>query len=147
MSPSGNHEIIKRRLAALFDAYLDHVGIQYEGVGAWLLKNADRSAGLEPDECYMLGEIGKSRPDLAIEVIWTSGSIDKLKIYQRLGVPEVWFWKHDVVHVYFLTDTGYERQPSSRLVPGFPFDVFPEVLELQTLSDVRKWLRERFPPK
>jgi len=147
MSPSGDHENIKRRLTALIDAYLDHVGIPFDGIGAWLLKNAERSAGLEPDECYILGDPGKPRPDLAIEVIWTSGSIDKLQIYERLGVPEVWFWKNDVVDVYFLMATGYERQASSRLLPEFPFEVLPVLLTLPRFSDVRQWLRKRFPPR
>jgi len=44
---------------------------------------------LEPDECYLVGDQDKSAPDLAIEVIGTSGGIDKLEIYRRLDVGEV----------------------------------------------------------
>jgi hypothetical protein len=28
-------------------------------------------------------------PDIAIEVVWTSGGIDKLEVYRGLDVPEV----------------------------------------------------------
>lgn len=147
MSPSGNHEIIKERLAALIVAFLDHTGTRYDGIGAWLLKDARRRVGLEPDACYILGELGKTRPDLAIEVVWTSGGVNKLAIYERLGVPEVWFWKDDVVSVYVLTAAGYKQQSSSDQIPDFPFEIIPELLELQALSDVHRVLRKRFPAR
>ncbi|MEG4506483.1 Uma2 family endonuclease [Microcoleus sp. F6_B4] len=38
----------------------------------------------------------KAIPDLAIEVVFTSGGIDKLQLYKRLGIPEVWFWEDGV---------------------------------------------------
>ena len=46
-------------------------------------------AGAEADHCWIIGDRGKEAPDLAIEVIWTSGSLSKREIYRRLGVREV----------------------------------------------------------
>jgi hypothetical protein len=40
---------------------------------------------------YHEGE--RDRPDIAIEVIWTSGGIDKLEVYRKLGVREVWYYE------------------------------------------------------
>jgi Uma2 family endonuclease len=57
--------------------------------GAWTLKSPPNQSGLEPDECYLVGDQDKPTPDLAIEVVWTSGGIDKLEIYGRLGIGEV----------------------------------------------------------
>jgi Uma2 family endonuclease len=48
----------------------------------------DGEAALEADESYCFGEV-KAIPDLSIEVIFTSGSAAKLRLYQALGVPEV----------------------------------------------------------
>lgn len=54
MSPSRDHEVIKKYLGAVIEAYLDHLGIRYEGVGSWLLTQGASKAALEPDECYIL---------------------------------------------------------------------------------------------
>jgi hypothetical protein len=43
---------------------------------------------LEPDEWYCLGELHEV-PDIALEIVLTSGGIDRLKIYQGLGVKAV----------------------------------------------------------
>lgn len=143
MSPSRDHDIISRRFAAVVEQYLDHLGIVWDGAGAWLLKNAPTEAGLEPDECYLLYDPTKKRPDLAIEVVWTSGGIDKLEIYRRLGVGEVWFWIDDEITVHVLTETGFEQREQSQCLPGFDFSLVTEMLALPSLSAVRKALRER----
>ncbi len=44
--------------------------------------------------------LGREAPDLAIEVIWTSGGIDKLESYRGLGVGEVWFWREGRMEVF-----------------------------------------------
>jgi len=36
------------------------------------------------------------------EVVWTSGGIDKLEIYRRLGVGEVWRWKDSRIEIHVL---------------------------------------------
>jgi hypothetical protein len=130
--------------AAVVDEYLDAIGIVYEGAGAWLLKESRAEAGLEPDECYILHDPKKTKPDLAIEVVWTSGGIDKLEIYKRLGVGEVWFWIKEKVHIYVLGDDGFEEHAKSACLPGFDFALLLEMLELSTLSEVRKAIRARF---
>ena len=141
MSPSRDHESIKKRFAEVVAAYLDHLGATYEGVGSWLLKHA-RHVGVEPDECFVLHDVSKERPDLALEVVWTSGGIE-LEVYRRLGVAEVWFCiDADLGHV--LTDDRYELRATSTLLPGFDFGLVAEMLELPALSDVRRALRQRF---
>jgi Uma2 family endonuclease len=69
----------------------------------------------------------KSIPDLAIEVVITSGSIDKLETYRRLGVTEVWLWKVNQLKLYslreetpskFLDTYGYEQIAASELCQG-----------------------------
>ncbi|MEM6520792.1 MAG: hypothetical protein AAF892_18895 [Cyanobacteria bacterium P01_D01_bin.71] len=37
-----------------------------------------------------------------IEVVVTSGGIDKLEGYRRLAVTEVWFWEDGVLKLYHL---------------------------------------------
>jgi Uma2 family endonuclease len=117
MSPSNDHERIKKSLARLLEAWADHEGIDLVGYGSWTVRSAPDERGLEPDECYIVGVAPKERPDLAIEVDWTRGRIDKLAIYQGLGVPEVWRWRNGSMEVHVLGPGGYRSTEQSALLP------------------------------
>jgi Uma2 family endonuclease len=117
MSPSVDHEGIKKTIARLLEAYAEEKGFPFNGFGSWTLRNAPRARALEPDECYSLSLGRPTRPDLAIEVIWTSGGIDKLEVYRGLGVAEVWFWRESVIEVWELAGERYERRERSALLP------------------------------
>jgi Uma2 family endonuclease len=125
VSPSLRHEKLKKRLATLIEFYLQRKRIKHTPMGSPRVKKQLKKVGAEPDECYCIGE-EKDIPDLAIEVIITSGSIDKLETYRRLEVTEVWMWKVNRLALYrlreetpseFLETHGYERIASSELLP------------------------------
>lgn len=125
VSPSARHEKLKKRLATLIEFYLIKKRIRHTPMGSTTIRNKLKKAGAEPDECYCIGE-EKNIPDLAIEVIITSGSIDKLETYRRLGVAEVWLWEINRLKLYhlreetptvFLSTHGYEQIKSSELLP------------------------------
>jgi Uma2 family endonuclease len=125
VSPSIRHESIKKRLAILLERYLYKKRIQFKPIGSSTIKKQLLKAGAEPDECYCIGE-AKNIPDLAIEVTVTSGSIDKLEIYRRLGVAEVWFWESSKLKLYrkreeepskLLQTNGYEQIDTSEVLP------------------------------
>jgi len=118
MSPSVNHEGVKKVIARLLEIYALETGIPLNGLGSWTLKNPRRARALEPDECYSVGTGLPTRPDLAIEVIWTSGGIDKLEIYRGLDVGEVWLWRGGAIEVYVLAGEQYERRQRSVVFPG-----------------------------
>jgi hypothetical protein len=60
-------------------------------------------------------------PDLAIEVEVTRGALDKLPIFAALGVPEVWRFDGQAVHVHVLEPIGsYAESEASRLLPDDP---------------------------
>ena len=63
------------------------------------------------------------RPDLAIEVVWTSGGLDKLEIYRKLGVREVWFWIDDKLSVHVLEGRRYVRATRSHLLKGLDLEL------------------------
>src|SRR5262249_22104675 len=91
--------------------------------------------GVEPDECYVFGEIANPpRPDLAIEVIWTSGGLDKLEIYRKLGVREVWFWRRGRITVHGLRRGAYHEMPRSKVLPGIDLVDLPQFLDRPTTS-------------
>src|SRR3970040_344199 len=130
MSPSRYHEIDKKRFARLFEASSEVAGVQLEGYGAWTLKDQKQERGAEADECYTIGRTAvddHDRPDVAIEVVWTSGGIDKLEVYRKLGVREVWFYERGSLRFFALRgavgDKNYTEIPRSELLPQLPRDL------------------------
>lgn len=118
MSPSIEHERAKSNIGALVETYAVDAGIRLSSAGSWLLKNKRRRVGAEPDECYIAGPYeDRKRPDFAIEVIKTGGGIDKLEVYRRLDVSEVWFWKRGAVEVHVLRDDAWVQVPRSTFLP------------------------------
>jgi Uma2 family endonuclease len=65
------------------------------------LENEAESVRREADKSYKLGS-NRERPDLAIEIVVTSGGINKLEAYQKLQISEVWFWEDGVLAIHHL---------------------------------------------
>jgi Uma2 family endonuclease len=106
VSPSRNHEIIERTISLLINAYCRTYHIIYFQTGSTTLKHPPL-AGKEPDTSYCF-ETLKDIPDLAVEVIYSSGSIgDSLARYKYLKVKEVWFWQNHEMKFYQLIDSDY----------------------------------------
>jgi Uma2 family endonuclease len=142
MSPSKDHERIKSYIGRLVEAYALERDIDLSPYGAWTLKSPPKQSGLEPDECYLVGEQGREIPDLAIEVVWTSGGIDKLEIYRRLGIGEVWFWRDSGIEVHVLRHERYERTDRSRLFPDLDLALLCSFLDRPTALQAVKAFRE-----
>jgi Uma2 family endonuclease len=118
MSPSRRHEVSKKDIARLLEVYLEEAEIDFWALGSTTFRRRQDEAGKEPDECYCIGT-EKDFPDLAIEVVLTSGGINALELYRRLGVKEVWFWQQQGLQIYHLSDRGqYQEHPASQLLPN-----------------------------
>ena len=144
MSPSRDHERIKSRIGMVIEAYLAESRIPAGPYGEWTLGDESGEAGAEPDECYVFGSDpdAKPRPDLVIEVIWTHGGLDKLEIYKRLDVPEVWFWKDNTISVHALGPAGYVVRERSLFVPDLDLELVCRLLDLRLVSEVHDAIRE-----
>jgi Uma2 family endonuclease len=144
VTPSRDHERIKSYIGRLVEAYALERGIDLSPYGAWMLKNAPKESAAEPDECYIVGaDQQRDTPDLAIEVTWTSGGIDKLEIYRRLGIGEVWFWREGRIGVWVLRESGYERAERSGLFPDLDLELLCSLVDRPTALQAVKALRER----
>jgi len=73
-------------------------------------------------------------PDVAIEVTWTSGGIDKLDVYRKLGVREVWYWEDGCLQVHMLRGTHYEPVARSEALVGIDLDQLVGFLDRPTAS-------------
>jgi Uma2 family endonuclease len=143
MSPSRPHEGHSRLIGLLLHAYAEEHELSLNSFGAWTLKSRRRGAGLEPDECFLVGSTrGRTRPQLAIEVIWSHRLLDKLEAYRRLGVREVWIYAATGLNVYVLRGKKYARSASSRLFPELDLDEMLSFMDIEHQTEaVRAWRR------
>lgn len=145
MAPSHTHEFVKSILGRLVEHYCFEQGIEFSALGAWTLSDKALARGVEPDECYVLGPDSTIRPQLAIEVIWTSGRLDKLPIYAALGVGEVWVWKKGVIRAHVLEAGRYREVEQSLLFPALDLERLAAFAEEPTttraLMALRAWMK------
>ena len=136
MSPSRTHDEIKSYIGCLVEAWCLERGVEFTPYGSWTLKSKREKRGAEADECYVFGPTPKRkrRPDLAIEVVWTSGGIDKLDVYRKLGVREVWYWDEGHVQIHVLRGTRYEPVTQSEALAGIDLDQLLGFLDRPTAS-------------
>jgi len=118
MTTSPEHERLKKIIARLLEAYAEENDINLNGYGNTTFRQQAAKKGVEPDECYCLGALNEV-PDIAIEIVITSGGIDKLEVYGGLGVKEVWFWQNQQFDFYYLSeiDRKYTQSFHSILLP------------------------------
>ncbi len=114
--PSEAHETPKCGLGQLLEVYMRTQKIRFYGRGSTTIGMKSLGARKEPDTSYCLGK-QKEIPDLAIEITTTSGGVDVLEIYRRIGVAEVWFWRKGVISIYCLRELKYEFVMRSELLP------------------------------
>ncbi|MBW4486434.1 MAG: Uma2 family endonuclease [Trichocoleus desertorum ATA4-8-CV12] len=143
-SPSRRHEGIKKRIATLLEAYFEETDTDYFPLGSTTFRSEEQRGGSEPDESYCIGA-EKPIPDLAIEVVLTSGGVDKLAVYQRLEIPEVWFWQDDQLVVYCLRGEQYEHSDRSQLLPQLSLETLTTYINhpqsLEAVKEFRQSLR------
>jgi len=135
MSPSKSHESIKSKIGCLVEVWCLEKGVEFSTFGSWTLKDEAAQHGVEPDECYVFGEAGEqTTPHLAIEVVWTSGGVNKLRVYEQLGVAELWFWARGRIQIYELRGNSYVAVDQSRVLPGIDLRELERFIETPTTS-------------
>lgn len=132
MSPSFEHGKRAERLAQLVRFTLLHKRVPFQSAGSFTLKKQKASGGLEPDRCFYIQNVaalGSKRtidlksdppPDLAIEVEISRRLLDRIDVYRRLGVPEVWCYDVHRLRILRLGKDGYDEAPRSPTLPDLP---------------------------
>lgn len=142
MTTSPEHEELKTIIRMLLEAYFQETRTRFHGIGSATFRRAMKQRGLEPDECYCLGQ-KKEFPDIAIEIVLSSGLVNKLDIYQGLGVTEVWQWQNGQFQIYHLRSTGYEVTASSELLPNLDFSLLTSYVKPADQFDAVMEFRDR----
>src|SRR5207302_2108545 len=106
-------------LGRLVCVLTEELGLPLQSGGSVTIRRRRNRKGLEPDECFWIANAhcmaGHRRldlrvdppPDLAIEGDATRSSLDRMKIYANLGVPEVWRLRDGSLAFYRLSSGVY----------------------------------------
>jgi Uma2 family endonuclease len=141
MTIGEEHEDFKTMIRRLLEAYLEIIGIRFYSRGGPTLGSKEFKTRNEPDESYNL-DSKKPYPDLVIEVTVTSGGVDKLEGYRRMGVQEVWFWEDGTLEIYHLGNNGYEKLQNSQLLPQLPMNIFCRYITYHDQYDAVREFRQ-----
>jgi len=143
MSPSRRHEHEKTTIARMIEAFALERDFPLRGYGSTTFRQEARERGLEPDECYCVGHELDDAPDIALEIVVTTGGIDKLEVYRGLGVPEVWIFKDGRFLLFHLQGEAYQPMVASVLVPALDFAAIEELVKLDDQHAAVKAFRDR----
>ncbi|MGL5944095.1 MAG: Uma2 family endonuclease [Waterburya sp.] len=143
MGTSSEHERLKTIIAHLLEMYAVEKRVTFNGYGNTTFRKEAKKRGLEPDECYCLGEL-KEVPDIAIEIAITSGGINKLSVYQGLGVTEVWFWQNDQFILYRLQEEEYKQIARSEFLPDLDLVLLSQFVNYDNQTEAVIAYRDAF---
>lgn len=66
--------------------------------------------------------------------IWTSGGVEKLEVYRKLGVAEVWLWRKGRLEVFELQGQSYVPLPGSRLLSGIDLEQLTRFIDVRPMT-------------
>lgn len=156
LSPSKKHEEISDLMESLVKELTMESGIDVLAAGSTTFKREDLERGFEPDECFYFGDAagrvramddldldaGDPPPDLVVEADLTSSSLNKLPIYARLGVAEVWRYAGGRPDILGLRGGSYERVAQSRFLPPLTGEDLVRFVEEGLRRERPGWVRE-----
>jgi Uma2 family endonuclease len=164
MSPLLEHDRPIWFLGSLVIALAEELGMPLTPGGAVTLRRHRRQRGLEADASFWIANAhriaGRRRldlrtdppPDLAIEIDVSRSSLNRLAMYAKLGVPELWRLDGDTLTFHALgADNTYQNIPASLSFPLVtPADLSGFVLQAHQSGDLplalrrfREWIRQR----
>ena len=117
MAPSQQHDRDKSFIARMLETMALELDIEMECFGSTTWKRKKLGRGLEPDECYYIGNAAKIQhaeidlekdppPDLAVEIDIRRSALDRASIYAALGVAELWRYDGKTLTFFHLKSDG-----------------------------------------
>jgi Uma2 family endonuclease len=163
MTLSSEHERLKHLLRRLIEALTEELEWEIAGYGSMTFKRRREKRGLEPDECFWIQSEplvrGKDEidmksdppPDLVVEIEWTRSVLNRMGIFAKFRVPEVWSYDGQTLQVRLLgADGKYLESSTSRAFPFLPVAELLRFLALRSsmsetelVRQFRAWVRER----
>ena len=162
MTLSFPHESSAYLAGRFIDILCDELKLRVRAVRSTTLKRKKMKRGLESDNAYYIRNEPLIRrkpridlridpaPDLAVEVDITHSSLNRMRIYAALGVPEVWRYDGETLQVYLLGENRrYAQSQTSLSFPSIPVQEIASFLQRRAEEDdmtlaqeFRNWVRQ-----
>jgi Uma2 family endonuclease len=167
VSPALPQVRLSRRIGFFMDQLI--LGLRLPSVqsGQTTFRRRGKRGGVEGDHTYYLASEPRVRgkmqidlrtdppPDLAIEVVNTHKAEAALKVYRRLGVPEVWVFEEGRLRILIRQENGQYAEGSSSL--AFPFLTSAEATSwmqrpyngpgIDWMEEVHRWVFDVLVPR
>jgi Uma2 family endonuclease len=153
MSPSSEHEELSDLITQLVFILAEEWNFEYRSFGRTTFRREELESGFEPDGCFYIQSVdrisGVKRldltvhppPDIAIEVDVTSPSLNKLPIYARIGVPEIWRYDGQKLTILFLQESEYQESQESRSISRLTSSALSQLIVQGTSMKRSAWVR------
>lgn len=153
MSPSSEHEELSDLITQLVFILAEEWAFEYRSFGRTTFRREELESGFEPDGCFYIQSVGHISsvkrldlathppPDIAIEVDLTSPSLNKLPIYARIGVPEIWRYDGQKVTILLLQGGEYLESQRSRSISRLTSLALSQLIEQGTSMKRSAWVR------
>ncbi len=155
--PLEEHEFYRELIGLFIRILVVELGLKIKSLGSTTLAREDLERGAEPDNAYYIQNqakvLGKRinltedpPPDLVVEVDITHTDINKLALYARLGVPELWRFNGEIWRIYRLEKGVYQEEEFSPTFPLVPKTKLYEFLataqedEVRAEKNLRAWV-------
>jgi Uma2 family endonuclease len=164
MTLSHKHESLGQFLGRLVITLTEEFNLPIKAGGSTIFRKKRKQKGLESDNCYWIAHEPDVRgktviklrtdppPDLAIEVDVTHSSMNRMRIYAALRIPEVWRADKNGLAFVVLNAAGkYDEVTNS---PTFPLPITGAELmrfaamrdqmdENAVIREFRIWIRDQ----
>jgi Uma2 family endonuclease len=155
IGPLYEHDFDADLLGRLVVTLTEELALPIASGGSTALRRRGKQRGLEPDRCYWITNEprvrGKRRldlrvdppPDLALEVDVTHSSLNRMRIYAALRVPEVWRLESLKLMFHVLGGDGnYSESSYSRAFPLVTPADLTRFLALRATHDANSIVRQ-----
>jgi Uma2 family endonuclease len=163
MAPLVNHDDQADFLGDVVHVVTEELGLPLHRGGSVTIRRRPVKRGIEADRCFWIANAHKMKgrkrldlrrdppPDLAIAVDVTRSCMDRMSIYAKLRVPEIWRLSEDALTFHILHANGrYEAADMSKAIPILtPAKVMEFVLMAREADDqntvtrqLRRWVRK-----
>ena len=136
------HEMICTLLGMLLGQYFMLKRIQFVSTGSYT-QSLKGITEFQADLSYNF-DTEKEISDLCIEVVVTSGNVAKLRKYQLLEVPEVWFWEEGKIGIYCWQDGDYVQSSYSLCLPDLDIEHLEQCLLMDSQLEAMLALADKY---
>jgi Uma2 family endonuclease len=162
LTPLPQHETYNRQIDRAITTIAEELNQEYSLFGSMTIKQPQMAAGEEPDSCYYIANEPSVRgkikldfaidppPDLVLEIDITSSSLDRLSIYAKLGVNELWRYDGTTLVFYSLQASRYVEVDRSLTFPMLsPARILEFITDCQTqgilvaVKILRTWIQNQ----